>query len=246
MPFAWTAVHLMHIINGASSLDRNSDGDLGKLVVSEQNVFLGILPRFPPTFNLINDCVLFYIQKIQYFTFFLNFPQKINPNFPQNKIWHQSLWESSRCPVRSPVGWSHIAICLGSAVWIETKNNNIFRGIFNQDFFSFLFAGCLSVDNHFCVVWELVSKTNELTDFLLFIFPEKRTSSLELGRKGSSKESSTYGSLPRKNLEMSGSGTLKRNGSERRSFYRTEEDMSHLQTFHPVTITVSSFFKQVG
>ena len=30
MPFAWTAVHLMHIINGASSLDRNSDGDLGK------------------------------------------------------------------------------------------------------------------------------------------------------------------------------------------------------------------------
>ena len=45
---------------------------------------------------------------------------------------------------------------------------------------------------------------------------------------------------------MSGSGTLKRNGSERRSFYRVEEDMSHLQTFHPVTITVSSFFKQVS
>ncbi|XP_072019097.1 dedicator of cytokinesis protein 7-like isoform X1 [Amphiura filiformis] len=73
---------------------------------------------------------------------------------------------------------------------------------------------------------------------------EKRTSSMELGRKSSSKEGSNYGSLPRKNLEVSGSGTLKRNGSERRSFYRVEEDMSHLQTFHPVTITVSSFFKQ--
>ncbi len=46
-------------------------------------------------------------------------------------------------------------------------------------------------------------------------------------------------------MEVTGGGTLKRNGSERRSFYKVEEDMSHLQTFHPVTITVSSFFKQV-
>ncbi|XP_077992756.1 dedicator of cytokinesis protein 7-like isoform X2 [Glandiceps talaboti] len=47
------------------------------------------------------------------------------------------------------------------------------------------------------------------------------------------------GSLPRK---LDGTGSLKRNGSERK--LRTEEDTSNLATFRPVTLTVSSFFKQ--
>ncbi len=43
MPFAWTAVHLMHIINGASSLDRNSDGDLGKEISLYQTLLRSAL-----------------------------------------------------------------------------------------------------------------------------------------------------------------------------------------------------------
>ncbi|XP_038048648.1 dedicator of cytokinesis protein 7-like isoform X3 [Patiria miniata] len=74
-----------------------------------------------------------------------------------------------------------------------------------------------------------------------------KSSSLEFGR--------SYGSLPRKVGEAgavggsSGGGEksgLKRNGSERRSFYKVEDDTGNLDTFHPVTITVSSFFKQEG
>ena len=64
----------------------------------------------------------------------------------------------------------------------------------------------------------------------------------------------SFGSLPRKpgepgvSASVSGgaSGSLKRSGSERRSFYKVEDDAENLDSFHPVMITVSSFFKQVG
>ncbi|XP_033636293.1 dedicator of cytokinesis protein 7-like isoform X4 [Asterias rubens] len=64
----------------------------------------------------------------------------------------------------------------------------------------------------------------------------------------------SFGSLPRKpgepgvSASVSGgaSGSLKRSGSERRSFYKVEDDAENLDSFHPVMITVSSFFKQEG
>ncbi|XP_077861413.1 dedicator of cytokinesis protein 7-like [Saccoglossus kowalevskii] len=59
------------------------------------------------------------------------------------------------------------------------------------------------------------------------------TGSLRRGKPGDT------GSLPRKS---DSTGSLKRNGSERRP--RIEEDVSNLATFRPVTLTVSSFFKQ--
>ncbi|XP_063962450.1 dedicator of cytokinesis protein 7-like isoform X1 [Lytechinus pictus] len=74
---------------------------------------------------------------------------------------------------------------------------------------------------------------------------DKKSNSLEIGRKKSTVgEPGQYGSLPRRGETSSSS--LKRNGSERRSFYKVEDDISNLETFHPVTITVSSFFKQEG
>ncbi|XP_071486500.1 dedicator of cytokinesis protein 7-like [Diadema antillarum] len=72
-----------------------------------------------------------------------------------------------------------------------------------------------------------------------------KSNSLEHGRKKSGPgEAGQYGSLPRRGDGASSS--LKRNSSERRSFYKVEDDISNLESFHPVTITVSSFFKQEG
>ena len=72
-------------------------------------------------------------------------------------------------------------------------------------------------------------------------------------RKKSIGVDASIGSLQRKGVEAGGTGgsssaagSLKRNGSERRSFYKVEDDTGNLDSFHPVMITVSSFFKQVG
>ncbi|XP_070541056.1 dedicator of cytokinesis protein 7-like isoform X2 [Ptychodera flava] len=61
---------------------------------------------------------------------------------------------------------------------------------------------------------------------------ESGTGSLRRSKPGDT------GSLPRR---IDGTGSLKRNGSERKL---REEDMSNLASFRPVTLTVSSFFKQ--
>ena len=81
--------------------------------------------------------------------------------------------------------------------------------------------------------------------WFIFVLVDKKSNSLEAGRKKSGPgEASSYGSLPRRGDINSSS--LKRNGSERGSFYKVENDISNLESFHPVTITVSSFFKQAS
>ncbi|XP_022087787.1 dedicator of cytokinesis protein 7-like isoform X2 [Acanthaster planci] len=82
-----------------------------------------------------------------------------------------------------------------------------------------------------------------------------KSNSLDFNRKKSVPADQNYGSLPRKGGEVGpssgpsgggGGASLKRNGSERRSFYKVEDETGNLESFHPVTITVSSFFKQEG
>ncbi|XP_033123079.1 dedicator of cytokinesis protein 7-like isoform X2 [Anneissia japonica] len=75
--------------------------------------------------------------------------------------------------------------------------------------------------------------------------PFSRTNSLEdQARKKSSSTLPNYNSLPRKGSDAPSS--LKRSSSDRRSFYRGDDEMTNLNSFKPVTLTVSSFFKQEG
>ncbi|XP_071954468.1 dedicator of cytokinesis protein 7-like [Antedon mediterranea] len=73
-----------------------------------------------------------------------------------------------------------------------------------------------------------------------------RTNSLDdQARKKGLAGLTSHGSLPRKGNDSTG-GSLKRSSSDRRSFYRGDDETGTISAFKPVTLTVSSFFKQEG
>ncbi|PIK33534.1 putative dedicator of cytokinesis protein 7-like, partial [Apostichopus japonicus] len=72
---------------------------------------------------------------------------------------------------------------------------------------------------------------------------ERKANSLDRRRLPGS-DPSIFNSLPRKGSENFGS--MKRNGSERRSVYLPEEELKNLEDFHPLSMKVSNLFIQEG